>query len=108
MSFVSPKLGASFYQAQVNPNIRPVIQPSFYWDFGPNSPRGPGKHAAIFSNCDRLEIFVAGKPNRHRETRSRTLILTLLYPPFFCDLDIGRHETSPNSVLTAMWTASWC
>jgi beta-galactosidase len=85
--FRIPKLGASFYQAQVSPQVRPVIQPDFYWDFGLNSPEGPGKHAAIFSNCDRLDIFIAGKqiasvqPDRGNYPR-------LQYPPFFCDLDL--------------------
>lgn len=59
--FRIPKLGAAFYLAQGDPDIRPVIQPSFYWDFGPRTPSGPGDKAAIFSNCDRLVLFVDGK-----------------------------------------------
>src|ERR1035441_10806113 len=42
--FRIPKLGASFYQAQVSPKIRPVIIPNFYWDFGPETPHGPGRN----------------------------------------------------------------
>ena len=85
--FRIPKLGASFYQAQISPKIRPVIKLSCYWDFGPKSPRGPGKNAAIFSNCDRLEFFVAGK---HHATAQpdRQKYPHLAYPPFFCDLDL--------------------
>ncbi len=85
--FRIPKLGASFYLAQVDPKIRPVIQPDFYWDFGPKSPRGPGRRAAIFSNCDRLEIFVDGKPfaTAHPDRASYP---RLLHPPAFCDLDL--------------------
>src|SRR5262249_16615203 len=41
--FRIPKLGASFYQAQGDPRVRPVIAPDSYWDFGSRSPRGPGK-----------------------------------------------------------------
>jgi beta-galactosidase len=84
--FRIPKLGASFYLSQIDPKIRPVIEPDFYWDFGPETPSGPGKNAAIFSNCDRLEIFVNGKsiatarPDRKNFPR-------LKYPPFFADLD---------------------
>src|SRR5581483_709990 len=37
--FRIPKLGAAFYLAQTDPKIRPVIEPSFLWDFGPSSPR---------------------------------------------------------------------
>jgi beta-galactosidase len=49
--FRIPKLGASFYLSQGDPRSGAVIHPNFYWDFGPKSPNGPGKHAAIFSNC---------------------------------------------------------
>ncbi len=85
--FRIPKLGAAFYQAQADPGIRPVIQPNFYWHFGPETPRGPGQHAAIFSNCDRLELFVNGQ-------RWATLAPDaanyphLAHPPFFADLDL--------------------
>jgi beta-galactosidase len=83
--FRIPKLGASFYQAQVSPQVRPVIQPNFYWDFGPETRSGPGKNAAIFSNCDRLEIFVAGKQTADLQP-DRKNFPHLKYPPFFADL----------------------
>jgi beta-galactosidase len=85
--FRIPKLGASFYQAQINPAERVVIQPNFYWDFGPKTPNGPGKNAAIFSNCDRLEIFVAGKKVATAQADHKNFP-NLEYPPFFCDLDV--------------------
>lgn len=85
--FRIPKLGASFYQSQVSPEVRPVIVPNFYWDFGPQTLRGPGKHAAIFSNCDRLEILVGGK-KKASVLPDRSGFPHLKYPPFFCDLDI--------------------
>ncbi len=83
--FRIPKLGAAFYQAQISPQVRPVIIPGFYWDFGSKTPHGPGKNAPIFSNCDRLEIFIGGliwataRPDRKHYSH-------LQYPPFFCDL----------------------
>lgn len=92
--FRIPKLGASFYMAQVDPQIRPVIEPDFYWDFGPRTPSGPGKKAAIFSNCDRLELFVNGHlhatvyPDRANYPHTK-------YPPFFADLSMdgaGKPE----------------
>jgi len=85
--FRIPKLGASFYQAQGDPNVRPIIQPSFYWDFGPQTPSGPGKQAAIFSNCDRLELSVGG---RRKETLHPNAadFPHLKHPPFFADLDL--------------------
>ncbi|HXR46400.1 MAG TPA: glycoside hydrolase family 2 TIM barrel-domain containing protein [Candidatus Limnocylindrales bacterium] len=93
--FRIPKLGAAFYQAQVSPRTRLVIQPDFYWDFGPQSPRGPGKHAAIFSNCDRLDIFVAGKLYATAQP-DRENFAHLEYPPFFCDLDIENAAAKPE------------
>ena len=93
--FRIPKLGASFYQAQVSPQVRPVIQPDFYWDFGANSRRGPGKHAAIFSNCDRLDIFIA--KNRVASVEpDRANYPHLQYPPFFCDLEVEDASAKPE------------
>jgi len=90
--FRIPKLGASFYLAQVSPKVRPIIQPNFCWDFGPKSPNGPGKGAVIFSNCDRLEIYIGGK---HLATaaQDRANFPNLEHPPFFCDLECdGAHS----------------
>jgi beta-galactosidase len=85
--FRTPKLGASFYLAQIDPGVRPVIEPNFYWDFGRTTPTGPGEHAAIFSNCDRLEISVGG---RHHATLhpDRAGFPHLKSPPFFADLAV--------------------
>jgi beta-galactosidase len=85
--FRVPKLGASFYQSQVGPAVRPVIMPNFYWDFGPTVSRGPGSNAAIFSNCDRLELFLDGKPHSSLQP-DRTHYPNLKYPPFFASLDL--------------------
>lgn len=90
--FRIPKLGAAFYLAQVDPKTRIVIEPNFYWEFGPHTPRGPGRNAAIFSNCDRLEVFVDGK--RHATLQpDRKNYPHLRYPPFFCDLDFENPAT---------------
>jgi beta-galactosidase len=85
--FRIPKLGAAFYQSQISPQVRPVIQPNFYWDFGPKTPQGPGKHAAIFSNCDRLELFINGKPHA-TVLPDRATFPHLKYPPFFTELEL--------------------
>jgi beta-galactosidase len=92
--FRIPKLGASFYQAQVSPKVRPVIRPNFYWDFGERTPQGPGKNAAVFSNCDRLGIFINGKPHA-TVLPDRANFPHLKHPPFFADLELdgaGRPE----------------
>jgi beta-galactosidase len=64
-----------------------VIQPNFFWDFGPQTPRGPGKHVAIFSNCERLELFVASRPyaTLHPDTTNYPYIP---HAPFFAELDL--------------------
>jgi beta-galactosidase len=85
--FRIPKLGASFYRAQGDPKVRPVIHPSFYWDFGPQTPNGPGLKAAIFSNCNRLEIFVAGRLHSTAYP-DRANFPNLKHPPFFADLEL--------------------
>ncbi len=85
--FRIPKLGATFYQSQVSPSVRPVIAPNFYWDFGTMTPQGPGKNLAIFHNCDRLDVFVGGKLHASLEP-DRKGYPHLLYPPSWLDLEM--------------------
>ena len=85
--FRIPKIGASFYQSQVSPSVRPVIRPNFYWDFGARTPLGPGKHVAIFSNCESLQLFVSGKHYATLRPDAANFPNTK-YPPFFADLEI--------------------
>jgi beta-galactosidase len=85
--FRLPKLGAAFYLAQVEPSVRPVIEPNFYWDFGVQTPTGPGEHAAIFSNCERLEIFIDSKLQAKLDP-DRANYANLEFPPFFADLKL--------------------
>ena len=59
--FRIPKPGAAIYQAQVDPRIRPVIAPAFYWDFGATSPVTGLGPAMICSNLDQLKVYVGGK-----------------------------------------------
>lgn len=88
--FRIPKPGASFYRSQLDPRVRPAIEPAFYWDFGPRSRQEPGPirgdvDAMICSNCERLEVYVGGErfatltPDRGRYGQ-------LPYPPSFVDL----------------------
>ncbi len=80
--FRIPKLGASFYQSQISPQIRPVIQPNFYWDFSQADSIMSGKSYSIFSNCDRLELFINDKQYDTIYPDS-SLFSHLKYPPFF-------------------------
>jgi beta-galactosidase len=92
--FRLPKLGASFYRSQIDPKTKPVIEPNFYWDFGPGSPNGPGNHASIFSNCERLVLRINGREYAvvHCDAAA---FPHLKYPPFFADLELdgsGKPE----------------
>ncbi len=93
--FRIPKLGASFYQAQGDPKTAPAIYPNFYWDFGPKSPKGPGKKAAIFSNCERLELFINNKPYATLHPDSVNYP-NIKHPPFFTDLEMEDGASHPE------------
>jgi beta-galactosidase len=94
-TFRVPKPGAAFYQSQVSPQVRPVIAPIFWWNFGPGSPPGgPGPGSLIATNCDELKLYVGG---RHLATVApdRQDYPSLAYPPVVTDLTVdgsGRPE----------------
>ena len=85
--FRIPKLGATFYQSQVSPEVKPVIAPSFFWDFSKGA--GPGKRAWVFANCEQLRATVGTKPAvllmPERDAYPHTR-----YPPFVLDLSEAR------------------
>ncbi|MCW3840685.1 hypothetical protein ONA70_11300 [Micromonospora yasonensis] len=85
--FRIPKPGASFYRSQVKPSERIVLEPAFYWDFGPKSPDGPGANALIASNCDTLEVYVDDQLLATVQP-ARESFANLAYPPFFADLTV--------------------
>jgi beta-galactosidase len=93
--FRIPKLGASFYLAQKDPQKGIVLLPNFYWDFGPASPRGPGKKAAIFSNCEQLKLYIGNKLHTTVNPDFKHYP-NLKYPPFFADLDFEGELTNPE------------
>ncbi|MBO0806011.1 MAG: beta-galactosidase [Nocardiopsaceae bacterium] len=82
--FRIPKPGAAIYQAQVDPKVRPVIQPAFYWDFGSTSPVTSLSSAMICSNADRLEVYVGGS-HYATVTPDTADYGHLPYPPSFVD-----------------------
>jgi beta-galactosidase len=90
------KPGAAIYQSQVDPRVRPVIQPAFYWDFGPTSPVTKlGAKALVFSNCQRLEVYIGGL---HVATLSPAVkdFPNLQWPPFYLDTSAVPAGTPPD------------
>ena len=84
--FRIPKLGAAFYQSQVAPGVRTVIQPAFYWDGA-----GPGRDAVVWSNCDKLVCYLDGRKVA-TATPERKLFPHLAYPPFVVDLTVPNGQ----------------
>ncbi|HEY3610877.1 MAG TPA: glycoside hydrolase family 2 TIM barrel-domain containing protein, partial [Pseudonocardiaceae bacterium] len=85
--FRIPKLGAAFYRAQVDPAKRVVIEPAFYWDFSPGSPpTGPGS-SVVWSNCDRLKLYLDGRQVASVRP-DRVGFPHLAYPPFVVNLSV--------------------
>ena len=87
-TFRVPKPGAAFYRSQVNPALTPIILPVFFWDFGAASPpTGPGPGSMIATNCDQLEIYVAGTLLTGASPDAQDFA-SLAYPPVFVDLTV--------------------
>jgi beta-galactosidase len=86
-TFRVPKPGAAFYQSQVDPRVRPVILPVFFWDFG-----GPGPNSMIATNLDRLEIYVGGQ-HVATGTPDQQQFGSLAYPPVFVDLTVTSGDS---------------
>ena len=91
--FRIPKLGAAFYRTQGEPRKKAVIEPDFYWDFARGLPLEPGEPAVIFSNCDRLEIYLDG---RHYATArpDHAQFPHLAHPPFFVKFELEGFAKS--------------
>lgn len=88
-TFRVPKLGAAFYRSQVAPGVRPVIEPGFYWDFGPEAQGGPGSNAHIFSNCEKLVVRIGDRAPRTVQSE-REAYPHLPFAPFIVDLSDVR------------------
>jgi beta-galactosidase len=82
--FREAKPGAAIYRAQVDPQVRPVIAPAFYWDFGPISPVTSLSAAMICANLERLEVYVGGV-HFASVTPETGDYGSLAYPPSFVD-----------------------
>jgi beta-galactosidase len=90
------KPGAAIYQSQVDPGVRPVIVPVFFWELTGIVPV-PAPTAMIASNCERLEIYIGGAHVTTGQPASgNPLYGDLAYPPFLVRLPArlpgGRPE----------------
>ncbi|MCR6482499.1 beta-galactosidase [Amycolatopsis sp. OK19-0408] len=88
--FRIPKPAAAFYATQGDPLVRPVVEPGFAWDFTA-SPTGPGRDAPIWSNCDRLLLFLDDRPAGEARSR-RADFPHLPHPGFAVDLTVPRGQ----------------
>jgi beta-galactosidase len=107
-TFRVPKPGAAVYRSQVDPRLRPVILPTFFWDFGPETPDGPGGNVMIATNCDRLEIYVGGR-HHGTGTPARRDFPGLACPPAFANLLVdpsGLPELRIDGYLGSQLVAS--
>jgi beta-galactosidase len=89
------KPGAAIYQAQVDPRVRPVIAPAFYWDFGPTSPVTSLPTAMICANLERLEVYV-GEAHFATVTPDDGGCGSLAYPPSFVDFRAVDGSLRPD------------
>jgi beta-galactosidase len=90
------KPGATFYLTQGHPAKSALIEPAFYWDFGPASPVTKfGKNAKIWSNADILEAYING-------THYATLrpdaanFRHMAHPPFYLDTTELKASVKPE------------
>ena len=97
--FRVPKPGAAIYQSQVDPGIRPVIVPVFFWELGGAIPT-PAPDALIASNCDQLEIFIGGTHVTSAQPASDSPLYGLLpYPPFLVTLPAQAQKNVPDLLI---------
>jgi beta-galactosidase len=97
--FRIPKLGAACYQTQVDPRVRPVIIPVFFWEHGGAQPAA-GANAMIASNCEQMEIFVdGGRLTTALPAANSPLYKNLTYPPFLLTLPAVAKGSAPELVI---------
>jgi beta-galactosidase len=93
--FREAKPGAAIYRAQVDPRVRPVIAPAFYWDFGPISPVTSLSAAMICANLEQLEVYV-GEVHFATVTPDDGDYGSLAYPPSFVDFQGVDASSLPD------------
>lgn len=79
------KPGAGFYRSQCAPAEEVVLEPGFNWSSGDRSGAGGPGHVPIWSNCERLKVYLDGalKAELHPDTDTYA---HLPHAPFFASL----------------------
>jgi beta-galactosidase len=80
--FRIPKPAAGFYRSQCDPNEEAVLEPGFHWSVGDGSDYGAQGPGVVYSNCDRLEVFIGDEFQAEIEP-DRERFPNLPHPPFF-------------------------
>jgi beta-galactosidase len=94
--FRIPKPGAAIYQSQLDPSVRPVIVPVFFWEQG-GTLAGP---AMIASNCEQLEIFLDGVHlTTVQPAFSSRLYGGLDHPPFLVSFPARTLNLAPELLI---------
>lgn len=78
--FRQPKFAAHFYASQEDPVRKIVLEPATYWTMGEKNGGGV-EPLVIFSNCEEIEVLIAGK-SRGRIAPDRATYPHLPHPPF--------------------------
>ncbi len=96
------KPGAAIYQAQVDPAVRPVIVPLFFWEPGGALPV-PAPTAMIASNCDELLVFIDGiQVASATPAMDSRLYGNLPYPPFLVRLPAKMRTERPELLIRGL------
>ncbi len=80
--FRIPKFAAYLYESQIDPALRPVLRVASRWKLGERSGGGV-EPLTVFSNCDRVEVYV-GRKKRGVYEPDREAFPHLPHPPFRC------------------------
>jgi beta-galactosidase len=95
-TFRVPKPGAAIYRAQVDPAVRPVIEPAFSWYFGSDAPvTSLGSRALVCTNCDEILASLDGRPIG-RLTPAGPAFAHLDHPPLHLDTTLVPASTTPD------------
>jgi beta-galactosidase len=80
-----PKFAAHFYESQIEPATRIVLQAATFYAFGDKSNGGGDNDFdyIVFSNCDEIEVFLDDTSLAGRITPARDRYPHLAHPPFY-------------------------